>query len=101
MYRIVWQFDARPDQLKQFEEVYGPEGLWTKFFRKSSEFVGTQLFRCTTNPNRFVTLDEWRSRAGYESFRKTYAAEYAQLDDWCSRLIERERTLGVTDDGKD
>ncbi len=101
MYRIAWSFDARPEQLEQFEQVYGPDGLWVKFFRKSQDFVGTEFFRCTHNPYRFVTLDEWRTRSAYENFRKTYATEYAQLDQWCERLTEHERTLGVTDDGKD
>lgn len=101
MYRIVWEYDAKPEQLEQFENVYGPEGLWVKFFRKSADFLGTELFRCTNNPYRFVTLDEWRSRATYENFRKTYAAEYAQLDEFCERITLHERTLGVTDDGKE
>jgi hypothetical protein len=48
-----------------------------------------------------VTVDSWRSRALYESFRKTHAAEYAHLDEWCERIVEHERTLGVTVDGKD
>jgi hypothetical protein len=101
MYRIVWEFDARPQQLEQFEQVYGPDGLWAKLFRKSGDFVGTELFRCTTHPHRFITLDVWRSRSAYDGFRKAFAGEFSQLDEWCERLIEHERTLGVTDDGKD
>ncbi|HYM34610.1 MAG TPA: antibiotic biosynthesis monooxygenase [Steroidobacteraceae bacterium] len=101
MYRIVWEFDARPEQLEQFEQVYGPEGLWAKFFRNSDQYVGTELFRSVGQPTRFITLDSWRSRAAYESFRKNYAAEYAQLDEWCERMTAHERTLGVSDDGKD
>ena len=100
MYRIVWEYDAQPEQREQFEQVYGPDGLWAKFFRNSSDYVGTELFRSVSNPLRFVTLDSWRSRASYESFRKSYAAEYAQLDEWCRRIVAHERTLGVTDDGK-
>jgi hypothetical protein len=101
MYRIVWEYDARPEKLDEFEQVYGPEGLWAKFFRNSADYVSTELFRSTSEPYRFITLDMWRSRATYEAFRKTYATEYAHLDEWCERLVEHERTLGVTDDGKD
>lgn len=101
MYRIVWEYDARPEQLQEFERVYGTDGLWAKFFRNSPDYVGTELFRSTDDKNRFMTLDVWRSRAAYESFRKTFAVDYAHLDEWCARLVEHERTLGVTDDGKD
>ena len=100
MYRIVWEYDARPEQLEQFEQVYGPDGLWAKFFRNSADYIGTELFRSVADPYRFTTLDVWRSRTAYEGFRKTYATEYAHLDQWCERLVEHERTLGVTDDGK-
>jgi len=101
MYRIVWEYDVRPEQVAQFEQVYGTEGLWIKLFRNSADHVSTELFRSTDKANRFVTVDSWRSRAAYESFRKTYAADYAHLDEWCERIVEHERTLGVTDDGKE
>lgn len=100
MYRIVWEYDAEPDHLEEFEQVYGPEGKWVDFFRRSPDYVGTELFRSTSAPERFMTLDTWRSRAAYESFRKSFSEEYAQLDEWCRRLTAHERTLGMVDDGK-
>jgi len=101
MYRIVWEFDVKPEQLEEFERVYGPEGLWAKFFRNSPDYVSTELFRSVSSSLRFTTLDTWRSRSTYEAFRKNFATDYATLDAWCARLLEHERTLGVTDDGKD
>jgi heme-degrading monooxygenase HmoA len=100
MYRIVWQYDAEPTRLKEFERVYGPTGKWVEFFRRSPDYLGTELFRSTTGNERFVTLDTWRSRATYEAFRKEHAEEYAALDDWCRQLTAHERMLGVVDDGK-
>ena len=101
MYRIVWEYDVRPDQVAQFEQVYGPEGLWVRLFGNSPDFVSTELFRGMGKAHRYMTLDCWRTRAGYESFRKSYSADYAHLDEWCERLVEHERALGVSDDGKD
>jgi heme-degrading monooxygenase HmoA len=100
MYRIVWEYDAEPGRLKEFEKVYGPTGKWVEFFRRSPDYLGTELFRCTSAPERFVTLDVWRTRVAYEAFRKENADEYAQLDDWCSQLTAHERMLGMVDDGK-
>jgi len=42
----------------------------------------------------------WRSRAGYESFRKEQAQEYVRLDELCEKLTLHERILGTVDDGK-
>jgi heme-degrading monooxygenase HmoA len=101
MYRIVWEYDVRASEVPQFEDVYGREGLWTKLFSNSPDYVSTELFRSLAKSNRFINMDFWRSRVAYESFRKAHAAEFAHLDEWCERLVEHERTLGVTDDGKD
>lgn len=101
MYRIVWEYFVKEDSKTEFEDVYGPQGEWAVFFRRSPDYLGTELFRSTTETNRFITLDLWRSRVAYEQFRKAQADDYAALDESCERLIERERTLGVTDDGRD
>ena len=101
MYRIVWEFEVKADREAEFVDIYGPAGKWANFFRLSPDYAGTQLFRSTTEPLHFVTLDEWRSRAAYEQFRKANAVDFAALDDWCEQFIDRERTLGVTDDGRD
>jgi heme-degrading monooxygenase HmoA len=100
MYRLVWEFEAKPERVIDFEKVYSPEGRWATFFNLSPDYLGTQLYRNTQDVQRFVAVDLWRSRAAYESFRKANAAEYATLDEWCRQLLTHERMLGVTDDGK-
>lgn len=100
MFRIVWEYDAEPGRLAEFEDVYGPDGKWAEFFRRSPDYISTELFRSTGEPHRFITLDRWRSRTAYEAFRKANSEEYAQLDEWCRRLTAHERMLGMVDDGK-
>ena len=100
MYRLVWEFDVHPEKVSDFEQVYSHEGRWVTFFKQSPDYVGTQLYRNTQEPHRFVAVDQWRSRMSYEAFRKQHAEDYASLDTWCRQLLIRERMLGVTDDGK-
>ena len=100
MYRLVWEFDAKPERVGDFEKVYSVDGRWSSFFRLSPDYLGTELYRNAANSLRFVTVDLWRSRAAYETFRKANAAEYSALDEWCRQLLAHERMLGVTDDGK-
>jgi heme-degrading monooxygenase HmoA len=101
MYRIVWQYEVRPERLAEFEQVYGPEGEWVQFFRSSPDFVGTELYRSTANRMQFATVDVWRSRPAYESFRKANSERYGKLDEWCSQFTAHERALGMSDDGRD
>ena len=100
MYRIVWEYDAEPARLKEFERVYGPAGKWVEFFRRSPDYLGTELFRSTDSGERHESRVMKRSRASYEAFRKANAADYAQLDEWCQSLTRHERTLGMVDDGR-
>ncbi|HEY4647066.1 MAG TPA: antibiotic biosynthesis monooxygenase [Steroidobacteraceae bacterium] len=100
MFRIVWEFDANPERVNEFELVYGSSGTWVELFRGSEDYVGTELFRSIDLPTRYITLDSWRSRAGYESFRKEHAQEYVRLDELCEKLTLHERILGTVDDGK-
>ena len=100
MFRIAWEFDANPERVREFELVYGSSGDWVDLFRRSSDYVSTELFRSLESPTRFITLDCWRSRAGYESFRREHAPDYARLDEMCEQLTLHERILGMVDDGK-
>src|SRR5690242_7070193 len=90
MYRIVWQFDAEPERLAEFEREYGPDGVWARLFRAGEGYVGTELFRSVDRPARFVTVDRWSSRAAYEAFRVARAQEYAAVDTQCERLTRAE-----------
>jgi hypothetical protein len=100
MYRLVWELDAKPERVADFEKVYGAHGRWDAFFRLSADYLGSELYKSTGTDHRFIVVDAWRSRSAYESFRKANAAEYSTLDDWCRQLLDHERMLGVTDDGK-
>lgn len=100
MYRLVWEFEAKSGRVAEFEQVYSAQGRWALLFSRSDDYLGTDLYKHANNPRLFVAVDTWRSRTAYEGFRKSNAAEYAALDDWCRQLLDHERMLGVTDDGK-
>jgi quinol monooxygenase YgiN len=93
MYRIVWQFDADPDRVAEFEREYGGDGAWARLFRAGDGFLGTELFRSIDHPARFVTVDRWSSRAAYDAFRTARAREYAAVDTRCERLTRAEELV--------
>jgi heme-degrading monooxygenase HmoA len=101
MYRIVWEYSVRAEAVEKFKRIYGAEGAWIELFKRSPDYVGTDLYSSVNDPNRYITVDRWRTRTGYEQFRKANATDYAALDDSCETLLAHERTLGVTEDGKE
>jgi heme-degrading monooxygenase HmoA len=98
VFHILWQFETIDALAPAFTVAYGPDGPWVAFFRRARGYLGTDLFRHTSSPPCFLTLDRWESRSAYESFRRERATEYAALDAECERLTTSERFLAAWED---
>lgn len=94
LYVILWEFHIKSGSESRFEQVYGPEGDWARFFKQGEGYVATELIRDVKNPRRYVTMDYWVSRTAHESFRERWMDEYKRLDAQCESLTEREMPLG-------
>lgn len=95
MHVIIWEFRAREGRESEFEEAYGPEGLWARFFRRGEGHVATELYRDLAGGRRYVTIDCWESRAAYDLFRERHRDEYEAIDRRCEALTEHEAPLGA------
>jgi hypothetical protein len=89
MYVVVWRFTT--DDPAAFEEHYGPEGTWARLFRRSGEYVRTELLK---SADSYLTLDWWASLAAYDAFRVEHAEDYAKLDAACEAVTTFEEKLG-------
>ncbi len=94
-YVIVWEFRIQPGVEAEFIEKYGPEGIWTWFFRGSKGYVRTELVRDVADERRFLTLDYWQSEEEYTRFRKQNLAEYERMDKEFEGFTEQETRLGA------
>lgn len=94
-YVIVWEFRVRLDRVGEFEEKYGPEGLWARFFRRSAGYLRTELVRDVAAANRFLTLDYWQTEEAFHEFKQQNLAEYERLDKEFEGLTEQETRLGA------
>ena len=92
---IVWEFRAMPGAEKRFEEAYGPDGVWVRFFAQADGYVGTELNQDLKDRSRYITVDLWRSEADYDRFREEHRAEYEAIDRECQALTEKEREIGL------
>lgn len=91
---IVWEYQVREGGEGEFERVYGPDGLWARFFQQGVGYLATDLLADRVTPGRYLTIDRWESRAAFETFREERAKEYLDLDRTTERLTERERLIG-------
>ena len=90
----VWEFRIRPGTEAEFERAYGPEGPWVRLFASDPAYRGTTLVRDVDEPRRYLTMDYWASAEAYDGFKRTHAAEYAEIDRECESLTEGEREIG-------
>jgi len=93
-YLIIWEFRVRAGMEALFEEVYGPQGDWARFFARGKGFVRTELNHDLKDSRRYTTLDFWISEDAYENFREQHASEYAVLDHKFEVLTESELEIG-------
>jgi heme-degrading monooxygenase HmoA len=91
----IWEFQARPDRIAQFEKFYAATGEWAALFRRCPGFLGTSLLRDTESPARFLTIDRWDTAASHHAMREQFSAEYETLDRACESLTESETRIGV------
>ena len=92
---IVWRYDVRPAMRDEFERAYGPDGVWADFFGNSGGYPGTRLLRDVAIPDRYVTLDLWRTKGDFASFIAEHRADYGALDRRCEPLTTAELRLGT------
>jgi heme-degrading monooxygenase HmoA len=94
LFVTLWEFEVKSGSEELFERAYGPEGDWVRLFRRDTRYRGTRLWREVGAERVYVTIDTWESRAGYEEFKRRYAAEYAEIDKKCESMTVGEKHLG-------
>jgi heme-degrading monooxygenase HmoA len=94
IYLVIWEFRVKEGYKAEFEQLYGPDGVWVELFRQGEGYLGTELLQDVAQPRRYLTLDRWHSRAAYEAFQQRWAEAYKELDRWCEGLTEQELIIG-------
>jgi heme-degrading monooxygenase HmoA len=95
MFVVVWQFEIAEEKVAAFEAAYGPEGNWAQLFRRSAEYMGTELLRDAYVAGTYLTIDRWKSEEAFRAFRKDHDAAYEELDRACDALTEKETRVGA------
>jgi heme-degrading monooxygenase HmoA len=93
-YTYIWEYEVLPSEEAEFLAHYAPDGTWVELFRRSGGHLATELYRDRARPERFVTIDHWRTEAAFREFRSHFAAEFDALDRRCGHLTRHEASLG-------
>lgn len=94
---IFYRYRVHPSQAKAFEHAYGANGPWAVLFSQHPAFRRTRLFKHKAEPNIYVTIDVWDSKAEYDEFKRVFAHQYARLDKELALLKLEEHLLGFYD----
>lgn len=95
MYKIIWEYNVRPEMSEKFIELYNAQGEWTKLFRFSEHFKGTELLKKSGGNNIYLTIDTWTSQREYELFINSHTEEYNGIDIKGEGLTGSESKLGT------
>jgi heme-degrading monooxygenase HmoA len=95
MFVVVWQFEVAEEKASAFETAYGPDGNWAQLFRKSPDYLGTELLHDAYIQGSYLTIDRWASEQAFRNFRKENDAAYEVLDRTCDALTSRETRIGA------
>ncbi len=95
MYIVVWKYTINPDHRHEFEKEYGTEGTWSRFFRRSKNYLGSDLYGNVNSPDEYLLADRWNSQQSYDQFIGEYEQLYRELSEKFEYLYLDEQRLGV------
>ena len=93
MFVRVWEYEVPGDQAAAFTAAYAADGPWAELFARADGFLGTELYRDTARPDRFLTIDRWQNEEAWRSFLRAFAPAYEALDVQLEGLAAAEQSL--------
>lgn len=91
-YHRLWRYQVAPGRITEFEQAYGPTGVWAQLFARGAGYLGTELLRPLPPGTGYITLDHWQSEAAWLAFLEHHASAYQelgrQLDPLCAENVE-------------
>ena len=95
MHVVLWRYRVRPGCELHFEQAYADGGDWSRLFRRSGGYLGSELMRGTDGT--YLTIDRWSSEDAYRAFQDSEAAPYAELDARCAAWTVEEAMVAAVD----
>ncbi|MHB1044680.1 MAG: antibiotic biosynthesis monooxygenase family protein [Thermoanaerobaculia bacterium] len=94
-YVYIWEFEVQAGKKAEFLRNYGPDGTWSRLFRRAEGYLETILLEDQRLPGRYLTVDRWASNEAHDAFLREHRADYEKVDRECEVLATAERSLGA------
>jgi heme-degrading monooxygenase HmoA len=95
MHVIAYRYRVTPEQVADFERVYGSAGDWARFFAAGEGYLGTDLLR--SKDGDYLLLDRWEAASRFEAFLAVHGEEYKARNREAQALWSYEERLGAFD----
>lgn len=93
----IWEYLVNDEHISDFIRIYGPDGDWVQLFKQSDGYIGTDLHQDISDPNRFITVDYWKTKRDRDSFQNQFRVAFNALDKQAANYTETENLLGEFD----
>ena len=93
-FAYAWQYTIDPDHEQMFLAAYAPDGTWAEFFRQDPGYLRTVLLRDVERPDRFMTVDYWKSKSARDAFHTSNAQRFDEIDQQCETYTVDEKFIG-------
>ena len=93
-FQSIWEYEIQENCRIEFLEAYGSDGLWVKLFKQCEGYINTELKQDFDQPNRFVTIDYWKSYSTFSAMKHTISDAYNILDKQCEAYTVSENHVG-------
>lgn len=77
---IVREFLVVEGRGRDFEQVFGLDGIWSRFLRQSEEYLGTKFRLESEAQCRYRVFDYWRSHWAFEAFRSKHQEDLKEFN---------------------
>ncbi|MEM6643224.1 MAG: hypothetical protein AAF616_09615 [Bacteroidota bacterium] len=92
MYCKAWKYSVSSNH-SLFEEAYGRNGEWFKFFESCDEFLGQEIMR-SAEGTFYLVLEKWISIEDYEHFLSSNRDAFEAISSNTESLYEEKLNLG-------
>lgn len=95
MIAVVWQYDVKSGQEREFEEFFGADGEWTASNRHTRSYLGTSFLRDQNRPLRYLLIEYWSEMVVYEQHRTYRSDAISALEQRRDELVDGFEPLGI------
>jgi heme-degrading monooxygenase HmoA len=88
---VIWKYKVKEDMISEFEKLYGKDGEWISLFKKSSDYIGTEIYKGINNI--YITIDYWKSKETYNNFKNSFKINYFEIDKKGEGLTYEEENI--------